>query len=46
VREAVQNESEFSVALPHIYFVREQASPEVNAILDRAGIPAIPSAVP
>ena len=46
LRESVQNESEFSTALPHIYFVREQASPEVNAILDRAGIPALPPAVP
>jgi len=32
--------------LAHIYFVREQASPEVNAILDRAGIPPLPPAVP
>jgi len=46
LREAVQHETELCTALPHIYFVREQASPEVNAILDRAGIPPIPSAVP
>jgi hypothetical protein len=46
LREAVLSESALCSALPHIYFVREQASPEVNAILDRAGIPGIPSAVP
>ena len=46
LREAVQHETELCTALPHIYFVREQASPDVNAILDRAGIPGIPSAVP
>ena len=46
LREAVQSETDLSSALPHIYFVREQASPEVNAILDRAGIPPLPSAVP
>lgn len=43
LREAVQFETDLCSALPHIYFVREQASPEVNAILDRAGIPPIPS---
>ena len=46
LRDAVQHETELVTALPHIYFVREQASPEVNAMLDRAGIPGIPSAVP
>jgi hypothetical protein len=46
LREAVQSETELCSALPHIWFVREQASPEVNAILDRAGIPALPPAVP
>jgi hypothetical protein len=46
LRDALQHEPELCTALPHIYFVREQASPEVNAILDRAGIPPIPSAVP
>ncbi len=46
LREAVQHETELVTALPHIYFVREQASPEVNAMLDRAGIPGIPPAVP
>jgi len=46
LREAVQNETELCSAMPHIYFVREQASPEVNAILDRAGIPPLPPAVP
>lgn len=46
LREAVQFETELCSALPHIWFVREQASPEVNAVLDRAGIPALPSDVP
>lgn len=46
LRDAVLSEGEFSTALPHIYFIREQASPDVNAILDRAGIPGIPPAVP
>ena len=45
LRDALQHETELCTALPHIYFVREQASPEVNAMLDRAGIPSIPSAV-
>lgn len=46
LRESLQHETDLCTALPHIYFVREQASPEVNAILDRAGIPPIPPAVP
>jgi len=46
LRDALQHETDLCTALPHIYFVREQASPEVNAMLDRAGIPPIPSAVP
>ncbi|HEV2721722.1 MAG TPA: hypothetical protein VG323_17015 [Thermoanaerobaculia bacterium] len=46
LRDAVQHETELVSAIPHIYFVREQASPDVNAMLDRAGIPGIPSAVP
>jgi hypothetical protein len=46
LREALLHETDLCSALPHIYFVREQASPEVNAILDRAGIPATPPAVP
>ena len=46
LRESIQHESELCSALPHIWFIREQASPEVNAILDRAGIPGVPSAVP
>jgi hypothetical protein len=46
LREALQHETDLCSAFPHIWFVREQASPEVNAILDRAGIPNIPADVP
>ena len=46
LRESVQHQTDLCSALPHIWFIREQASPEVNAILDRAGIPGLPSDVP
>ena len=46
LRESVQHQTDLCSPLPHIWFIREQASPEVNAILDRAGIPGLPSDVP
>lgn len=46
LRDSVRFETELCSALPHIWFIREQASDEVNAILDRAGIPGLPPDVP
>jgi hypothetical protein len=41
LRESLANETEWITALPHIWFIRERASDEENAALDRAGIPGL-----
>ena len=41
LRESAAFENEWCSPLPHIYFIREQATPEVAEILDRAGIPQL-----
>jgi hypothetical protein len=42
LRESIANESEWCSPLPHIVFVRDRASDEDHAALDRAGIPVRP----
>ena len=39
LRQSIAHENEWCSALPHIFFVREQASSEQKELLDRAGIP-------
>ncbi len=39
LRESIVHESEWCVALPHILFIRERASPAQKELLDRGGIP-------
>jgi len=39
LREAIARENELCPAFPHIVFIRERASDELNAALDQAGIP-------
>jgi hypothetical protein len=39
LRESLAHQNEFCIALPHIWFIREHASDDVNAALDQAGIP-------
>lgn len=39
LRESIAHENGWCSALPHVFFVRERASPEVKELLDRAGIP-------
>jgi hypothetical protein len=40
LRETLAHENDMCPAFPHILFIREHASAEVNAALDQAGIPA------
>jgi hypothetical protein len=39
LRESISHENEWCSALPHVFFIRERASPEQIELLDRAGIP-------
>jgi hypothetical protein len=39
LRECMANENEWCLAFPHIEFIRDHASAEINAALDQAGIP-------
>lgn len=39
LRESLAHENEWCTALQHVCFIRERASPEQKALLDRAGIP-------
>jgi hypothetical protein len=39
LRDSLANENEWCSALPHVCFIRERASPEQTALLDRASIP-------
>jgi hypothetical protein len=39
LRDSLAHENEWCSAFPHIYFIREHASEDVNAMLDKAGIP-------
>jgi len=41
LRESIAHQTDLCVALPHIWFIREHASEDVNATLDQAGIPGI-----
>jgi hypothetical protein len=41
LRESAGHENVLCSPLPHIYFIRERASGEENALLDKAGIPAV-----
>jgi hypothetical protein len=41
LREAIAHENEWCTAVPHVFFIRERASPEQIDLLDRAGIPRI-----
>jgi hypothetical protein len=43
LRQSLANETDLCPAFPHIWFIRERASPEVNAMLDQAGIPDVRS---
>jgi hypothetical protein len=40
LRESAAHENELCTPFPHIYFIREHATPEVAEMLDRSGIPA------
>jgi hypothetical protein len=39
LRQSNAHENEWCSALPHVFFVRERASPDQKELLDRAGIP-------
>ena len=39
LRDSMAHGNEWVTAFPHIFFIREHASDEVNAMLDKAGIP-------
>lgn len=39
LRQSNAHENEWCSALPHVFFIRERASPEQKALLDRASIP-------
>jgi hypothetical protein len=39
LRQSIAHENEWCCALPHVFFIRERASPEQEDVLDRAGIP-------
>lgn len=41
LRESIAYENEWCTAIPHVFFIRERASPEQIDLLDRAGIPRI-----
>jgi hypothetical protein len=39
LRDSIAHENEWCIALPHILFIRDHASQDINAALDKAGIP-------
>ena len=39
LRDCIAHENEWCLAFPHIFFIRDHACAEVNAALDKAGIP-------
>ena len=39
LRESIVHENEWCSALPHVFFIRERASSDQKALLNRAGIP-------
>jgi hypothetical protein len=39
LRQSIAHEGEWCSALPHIFFIRERASPDQVDLLDRAAIP-------
>jgi hypothetical protein len=41
LRDSMAHENDWCSVLPHVYFIRERASPEQANLLDRAGIPPI-----
>lgn len=41
LREAIGHENQWLSVFPHVFFIRERASPEQKEFLDRAGIPQI-----
>lgn len=41
LRESIAHENDWCSVIPHVFFIRERASPEQNDLLDRAGIPRI-----
>jgi hypothetical protein len=41
LRDAFACDNDWGLALPHIFFIRERASPEQKRLLDRAGIPEV-----
>jgi hypothetical protein len=41
LRESIAHQNEWCCALPHVFFIREQASSEQKYLLDRAGIPHV-----
>lgn len=41
LREAIAYENDWCSVIPHVFFIRERASPEQTDLLDRAGIPRI-----
>jgi hypothetical protein len=41
LREPIAHENDWCSVLPHVYFIRERASPEQLDMLDRAAIPRV-----
>ena len=41
LRESIACENAWCSAFPHVFFIRERASPDQNDLLDRAGIPRL-----
>lgn len=41
LRQSNAHDNEWCSALPHVYFIRERASPEQKALLDRTSIPQL-----
>jgi hypothetical protein len=39
LRQSIAHENEWCTALPHVFFIRERASPDQKEMLDRASIP-------
>lgn len=39
LRQSIAHENEWCSVLPHVFFIRERASPDQKDLLDRAGIP-------
>lgn len=41
LRASIAHENDWCTALPHVWFIRENATAEQKLLLDRAGIPAV-----